>query len=399
LNKPDSGLYGDKSDPYVLMRVGREEKRTSTIKGSLNPVWSADNDFVFDLTEENASLDLLVWNANYFKDDCLGGVAVALQVAPGLWHHRRERLRDGGIAEIEYDLFVEPLGGVQQPTSPSLSEKGRRVRVLSDNHRPLSMESNCGAAAALGLGGSFSNNVFGKPDLFGKLPSLMGGLAAGGNSPQQLGGCGGFGQPLSPKGTGIVGRSIAASPGTVYAAPTTMATTYAAPTTMPTTYAAPTTTVYDAPTTYAAAPIVSNIGTTYASNGTAGIASYGTSSYAPGATTYTGASLGTTYASPGATTYAAPTSTVATTYAGAGLGTTYSTGGATTYTGTGGGIGTGSLGTTYAGTSYATAGQYGAIGTTYSAPGTTSAFPTSGITTQTLPYLGASTNQYIVHEY
>eukprot|EP00913_Durusdinium_trenchii_P032159 g30113.t1 len=72
LTNTDTGLLGDVSDPYVVVRLGGQEFTTPVISNNLNPVWEADNRFTLTVTEEDKLLELEVKNSNHFRDDSLG---------------------------------------------------------------------------------------------------------------------------------------------------------------------------------------------------------------------------------------------------------------------------------------------------------------------------------------
>ena len=41
LTNRDSGLFGDVSDPYVVVRCGGRSEKTKVVNNDLNPVWQA----------------------------------------------------------------------------------------------------------------------------------------------------------------------------------------------------------------------------------------------------------------------------------------------------------------------------------------------------------------------
>ncbi|CAK0824725.1 unnamed protein product, partial [Prorocentrum cordatum] len=109
LRDRDTGILGDVSDPYVVVRVGTVEHRTPTIKNDLNPVWTGDNEFSFTLGGQDGVLELEVRNANLLiPDNSLGRTSVGLWTLPsGRWQQRREKLVDGQGGELEVDLCLE----------------------------------------------------------------------------------------------------------------------------------------------------------------------------------------------------------------------------------------------------------------------------------------------------
>eukprot|EP00929_Paragymnodinium_shiwhaense_P092975 TRINITY_DN5300_c1_g4_i1.p1 TRINITY_DN5300_c1_g4~~TRINITY_DN5300_c1_g4_i1.p1 ORF type:complete len:2216 (-),score=463.01 TRINITY_DN5300_c1_g4_i1:52-5769(-) len=116
LKNTDTGLLGmDVSDPYVVVRVGKEEHKTPTINNNLNPVWSKSNVFMFNVFTADAPLELIVMNSNFRKADVIGRLSVPLRNlhAGGSWQKFRERLLDGNRnSQIEFDLIWDPPGGI-----------------------------------------------------------------------------------------------------------------------------------------------------------------------------------------------------------------------------------------------------------------------------------------------
>lgn len=105
----DTGLLGDVSDPYVVAKVGKVQKKTSVIDDNLNPVWHDSNEFTFRVADEDAQLELEVFNANIVKDDSLGLTNVDLRrVQPQQWVAFKEKLRGGGKGELEFSVFFQP---------------------------------------------------------------------------------------------------------------------------------------------------------------------------------------------------------------------------------------------------------------------------------------------------
>ncbi|CAJ1404784.1 unnamed protein product [Effrenium voratum] len=57
LTNRDSGLFGDVSDPYVVVRAAGVEQKTPTINNNLNPVWEGDNLFSFNIGAEDHKVE------------------------------------------------------------------------------------------------------------------------------------------------------------------------------------------------------------------------------------------------------------------------------------------------------------------------------------------------------
>jgi len=112
LKNTDSGVFGDVSDPFATVKVGDQpEKKTPTIKNDLNPKWTDENFFTFDVMTGQKTLEIEVYNEkNFSKDDCLGRATVALgSLGRGTWTKCREKLRDSADSEIEYEVRFDPI--------------------------------------------------------------------------------------------------------------------------------------------------------------------------------------------------------------------------------------------------------------------------------------------------
>eukprot|EP00929_Paragymnodinium_shiwhaense_P092974 TRINITY_DN5300_c1_g3_i1.p1 TRINITY_DN5300_c1_g3~~TRINITY_DN5300_c1_g3_i1.p1 ORF type:complete len:2162 (-),score=437.98 TRINITY_DN5300_c1_g3_i1:113-6598(-) len=170
LKNMDTGLLGDVSDPFVVVRIGKEEHKTPTINNNLNPVWKKDNMFTFNVRDASATLEFKVMNSNYLKNDCLGKLSVSLQhVNKGSWQKFRERLLDGNRnSQLEFDLFWEassaPDTGVQanqlgrarqvrhEQMVPHQEHVKRQVQQNFAAHRPPTLPFDVLGAAQVQLG-------------------------------------------------------------------------------------------------------------------------------------------------------------------------------------------------------------------------------------------------------
>jgi len=124
LTNRDSGVFGDVSDPYVTLRIGTEEHRTSTINNNLSPVWTHQNEFRFNLgglapqLDDPGVLSLEVLNDNVLrKEQSLGTLTVDIRGLPvNEWQRRRERLLGGRNGELEFALRLSSIGADSEPT-------------------------------------------------------------------------------------------------------------------------------------------------------------------------------------------------------------------------------------------------------------------------------------------
>merc|ERR1719399_2592985 len=96
------------SDPYVVLRLGREEYRTKTVQDNLHPVWNTEEyQFQANVRDpDQKTLHVKCWDENPGGEDTSLGVAHVNLVAL----ERNEKVRkvlalfDGGVGQIEVEL-------------------------------------------------------------------------------------------------------------------------------------------------------------------------------------------------------------------------------------------------------------------------------------------------------
>ncbi|CAE8651204.1 unnamed protein product [Polarella glacialis] len=109
LTNRDTGLFGDVSDPYVVVRAGGLEQKTSVIDNNLNPEWTDKNLFNFLLGADDHKVQLEVLNSNNFRDDSLGKCEIDLRsIQHGIWVRFGEKLVAGVNGELQFDVFFKP---------------------------------------------------------------------------------------------------------------------------------------------------------------------------------------------------------------------------------------------------------------------------------------------------
>jgi len=108
MNK-DTGMFGDLSDPFVVVKVGKQEHKTPVIKDSLNPVWDKGNQFTFKVGQNGGTLEFEVFNSNkLFAHNSLGSAKVDLRgLPPNQRQRKREKLHNGGGGELEFETYLE----------------------------------------------------------------------------------------------------------------------------------------------------------------------------------------------------------------------------------------------------------------------------------------------------
>jgi hypothetical protein len=108
-------VFGDKSDPFVELRLGSQTAQSKTIQNTLNPTWTGKrNEFEFDVTNGSGTLELAVYDANIFRKQIpLGTTSVVLsdlaEAEPGtpVVKHYSNPLANGGGATLEFELRLQ----------------------------------------------------------------------------------------------------------------------------------------------------------------------------------------------------------------------------------------------------------------------------------------------------
>lgn len=112
-NMDIGSFFGNKSDPYVVVRLGKEHRQTPVIDNNLDPVWTDGRDFTFDFNAAPNLLELEVFNSNMFVDDTLGKTSLSLNGIPtGKWVRKKDQLRGSSAVapaegELEYEVLIE----------------------------------------------------------------------------------------------------------------------------------------------------------------------------------------------------------------------------------------------------------------------------------------------------
>ncbi|CAK9035947.1 unnamed protein product [Durusdinium trenchii] len=135
-NMDFGSFFGNKSDPYVVVRFGAEEKKTPVIDDNLDPVWSDGSNFAFLVPDEAPKLiELEVFNSNTFVDDSLGKTSIVFSTLKpdGRWLHRRDPLLGKSMVapaegELEYEVMLDAKTGARTVD--------RRVRASGPGQPP-----------------------------------------------------------------------------------------------------------------------------------------------------------------------------------------------------------------------------------------------------------------------
>jgi len=139
LKNLDTGYFGDVSDPYVSVEMGGEKKRTRTINNNLNPTWTSDNEFVFEVDRSDTRLRVEIFNDNLLKDQSLGYALLELQeLPPNQWHALRQSLQDGQ-GEVEFYVYLGLDPSAKVPVCPV--RVGQSVGSRGTTPRPGRSES------------------------------------------------------------------------------------------------------------------------------------------------------------------------------------------------------------------------------------------------------------------
>ena len=112
-NMDIGSFFGNKSDPYVVVRVGKEQRKTPVVDNNLDPVWTEGRDFTFALSGDANLIELEVFNSNLFVDDTLGKTSISLNaIRKGQWVRKVDQLRGSSAVapaegELEYEVLIE----------------------------------------------------------------------------------------------------------------------------------------------------------------------------------------------------------------------------------------------------------------------------------------------------
>jgi len=104
-NLQNRDLMGDISDPYVLVKVGKESKQTKAIKNNLNPVWNET--FTFKIAKTVTKIRFDIWDENYGKDKLLGALEIPIAGLPYGPQSTTAKLIEAKQGEITYEAYVE----------------------------------------------------------------------------------------------------------------------------------------------------------------------------------------------------------------------------------------------------------------------------------------------------
>jgi len=106
--KVDAADLNGKSDPYIKIVVdGKEIKKTSIKKRTLNPVWNET--FAVEIdgeTFKKIDLELFDWD-KFSKDDSLGTVTLTPQILADCPSQRWHKIRPLGSGEVYLDLKLQ----------------------------------------------------------------------------------------------------------------------------------------------------------------------------------------------------------------------------------------------------------------------------------------------------
>mmetsp|Transcript_53999 Transcript_53999/g.150177 ORF Transcript_53999/g.150177 Transcript_53999/m.150177 type:complete len:469 (-) Transcript_53999:112-1518(-) len=106
----DTGVLGDVSDPYVKVSLGAVTKKTPTIDNNLNPVWSKDNEFSFEVTSLSDKLEFEVFDEGKLRDRTIGKTSVFLKgLQTETTIQMREKLEGAASGELAFEVLLEPV--------------------------------------------------------------------------------------------------------------------------------------------------------------------------------------------------------------------------------------------------------------------------------------------------
>jgi len=84
------------SDPYVVLRLGKQKLKTSVKKRSVNPIWQEE--LTLSITNPNSSIKLAVFDKDTFsKDDPMGNAEIEVLPLTELRGVNPDNIRNGTI--------------------------------------------------------------------------------------------------------------------------------------------------------------------------------------------------------------------------------------------------------------------------------------------------------------
>jgi len=132
-----SGLEKKSSDPYAVVRVGREQYRTASMPDDLHPVWNSD-DFQFSVNKADEQLNKVTVEV---MDENPGGLDLSMGYAEFRLkdletderHRRTVQLENGGVGQVEVEIeFVQKVEyGSRHPPNLGIADcrpKHRRAK-------------------------------------------------------------------------------------------------------------------------------------------------------------------------------------------------------------------------------------------------------------------------------
>lgn len=132
-----SGMNVKSSDPYAVVRVGREQYRTASEPDNLHPVWNSD-DFQFSVNKADDQLNTVTVE---IMDENPGGLDVSMGYAEfrlkdletNERHRRTVQLENGGVGQVEVEIeFVQKVEyGSRHPPNLGIADcrpKHRRAK-------------------------------------------------------------------------------------------------------------------------------------------------------------------------------------------------------------------------------------------------------------------------------
>merc|ERR1712037_662896 len=103
-----------KSDPYIHVRFGSKEARSSTVDNTLNPEWQFHTEFVTD-DSSPSSVEIKIFDDDFGKSEPLGKLTLDLQgfKKGAQIQHEWLPLDDAATGEVQVSLLSKELSDVQ----------------------------------------------------------------------------------------------------------------------------------------------------------------------------------------------------------------------------------------------------------------------------------------------
>ncbi|KAI9219854.1 C2 domain-containing protein [Blastocladiella britannica] len=106
----DADGLGNRSDPYVKIKCGRKEKKTSVKSGTQNPTWNETYEISTQGLFSEHDLVFELWDSDLVFDDALGSAVVPLEDLKNGPRDAWLGLQKGNKAKGKLHVIITPYG-------------------------------------------------------------------------------------------------------------------------------------------------------------------------------------------------------------------------------------------------------------------------------------------------